>query len=58
MRYEKADLVSSGGVWEKTNLDLKMPANIPDSSKMLVYIWNNSRKHLFLEELTIEIKSY
>jgi hypothetical protein len=58
MRYEKADLVSSRGVWEKTNLNLKMPANIPASSKMLVYIWNNSRKHLLLEELTVEIKSY
>lgn len=58
MRYEKADLVSSGGVWEKLQLDLKMPANIPPSSKMLVYIWNNSRKHLLIEELAVEVKSY
>lgn len=58
MRYEKADLVSSGGVWEKLQLDVKMPANIPASSKMLVYIWNNARKQLLMEELTVEIKSY
>jgi hypothetical protein len=57
LRYEKADLVSDGLQWEQLQLNVKMPANIPASSKMLVYIWNKNRKHLLIENITVEIES-
>jgi ABC-type cobalt transport system substrate-binding protein len=58
LRYEKTDVVSGGNNWEQLELNVKMPANIPASSKILVYIWNKDRKHLLMEKLTVELKSY
>jgi len=58
MRYEKVNMVSPGAGWENLRLNVKMPANIPASSRLLVYIWNNDRKHLLMEKLTVKMKSY
>jgi hypothetical protein len=57
LRYEKADLITEGNKWEEMQLKVKMPASIPASSKILIYIWNKDRKHLFVENITVEIES-
>ncbi len=58
LRYEKTDLISGGNNWEQIQLNIKMPANIPASSKISVYVWNKDLKHLLIEKLTVEMKSY
>jgi hypothetical protein len=58
LRYEKADLISAGSDWDQLKLNVKMAANLPDGSKMLVYIWNMKRKQLLMRDLKVEIKSY
>lgn len=56
--YEKADLVSSGNKWEQLNIHTEIPANLPESSEMLIYVWNKERRHLFIESIGVEINSY
>jgi hypothetical protein len=56
--YETADLVTTGSGWEQLQLNVKMAANMPEESKMLVYIWNIKREQLLMRDLKVEIKSY
>ncbi len=58
LRYEKVDLVSDGTNWEELQLNVKMPANIPIASKILVYIWNKDRKSVLIERMTVKVESY
>jgi hypothetical protein len=58
LRYEKADLISSENNWSQQQLNIKMPANLPESSKILVYVWNKDKKNIWIEKLKIEVKSY
>ncbi len=58
LRYEKVDLVTTGNEWKEMELTLKMPANIPETSRMLVYVWNKDRKKLMIQQIEVKIKSY
>jgi hypothetical protein len=59
LRYEKADLVSTGTQdWQIQTMNIKMPASIPESSKVGVYIWNKDKKHFFIKSLIVNSSSY
>ena len=58
LRYEKVDLIADGKNWQQLQLKARMPAAIPDSAKMAFYIWNKDKKHLLIEKLLVEMKSY
>ena len=58
LRYETSDLISNGGVWEFSEMNVKMPGNIPASSEIGVYIWNKERKNFLIKELRVNIESY
>lgn len=58
IRYEKADLASSVSDFQELQLKVKMSANIPDKSRMLIYVWNNGKKKILIEKMKVEIKSF
>jgi hypothetical protein len=58
IRYEKADLVSSVMGFQELKLNVRMAANIPDKSRMLIYVWNHGKKNILIEKIKVEIKSY
>ncbi len=58
LRYEKADLIADENEWKQQQLIARIPANIPDSAKMVFYVWNKDKKHLLLEKILVEMKSY
>jgi Cu/Ag efflux protein CusF len=58
IRYEKADLVSAVDDFQELQLNVKMDANIPDKSRMLIYVWNNGKKKVLIEKIKVELKSY
>jgi hypothetical protein len=58
IHYEKADLISTRSEWKQLQMHIKMSAQVPANSKMLVYVWNLKRKNLLLKELKVEMKSY
>jgi hypothetical protein len=35
-----------------------MDANIPDKSRILIYVWNNRKKKVLIEKIKVELKSY
>jgi len=57
LRYEKMELVSSGDTWKKVELEAKMPANIPETSTIKVYVWNKDKKNILLDHLSVNITS-
>lgn len=58
IRYEKADLVSSVSGFQELKLNVRMAANIPDKSRILIYVWNNAKKKVLIEKMKVEVKSY
>lgn len=58
IRYEKADLVSAVSGFQELQLNVRMDANIPDKSRMLIYVWNNGKKKVLIEKIKVELKSY
>ncbi len=58
LRYEKMDLIAEDENWKQLQLQAKIPAGIPDSAKMVFYVWNKDKKNLLIEKLGVEMKSY
>lgn len=58
LHYNTADLVSTGSGFQQLQLNIRMSANIPDESRMLIYVWNNGKKRVQIEKIKVEVKSY
>lgn len=57
LRYEKEDLVSKDNDWQSVTMNIKMPASIPESSKIGIYVWNKDKKHFYFKSLNVSITS-
>ena len=58
LHYRKIDLLANEGEWKHQRLFAGIPASIPESAEIGVYIWNKNKKKLLMENLSVEIKSY
>ncbi|QGY43250.1 hypothetical protein GM418_06130 [Maribellus comscasis] len=58
LRYEKKELIAANGNWSNLLLDIKIPADLPDSTAIKIYVWNKDRKKVLLKKLAVNLKSY
>jgi hypothetical protein len=58
LRYEKEDLISKGTDWQSVTMTIKMPASIPESSKIGIYVWNKDKKRFYIKSLIVNASSY
>jgi hypothetical protein len=58
LHYNTADLVSSDAGFQQLNLNVRMSANVPDGSRMLIYVWNSAKKKVQIEKIKVEVKSF
>ncbi len=58
LRWENRDLFSRGSSRDTVQISTKLPAVLPESTVIKVYVWNNGRKKLNLKKLSVKIDSY
>lgn len=58
LHYKKADIISESENWEKLDLHVEIPSDIPETTQFLVYIWNKERKNMLIEKIEVEVKSF
>lgn len=56
--YNSGYIISQGNIRDEFQIKTTIHADIPLASKILIYVWNKGRKHLFIENLKVEVKSY
>lgn len=58
LRYETVQLTTTGENWNLVELNTRLPASLPESSKMLIYVWNKDRKKIGLKKITVNAESF
>jgi hypothetical protein len=57
LRYEKQDLICGVSEWKEINLKTRIPANLPESAIVKMYIWNKNKKRLEFSNLSVSVVS-
>lgn len=57
LRYEKEDLICTISEWKEIRLKTRVPANLPETSNIKMYIWNKNKKSVEFSELSVSIVS-
>jgi hypothetical protein len=55
LRYEKKDLVCVVSEWEEIYLNTLIPANLPESAIIKMYIWNKNKKSVEFSRLSVTV---
>lgn len=58
IHYKSNYLVSLGNNWVESEMKVTIPADIPRSSKILIYVWNKDRRQFIIERITVNARSY
>lgn len=57
LRYEKQDLICAVSEWKEIYLKTRIPANLPDSAIVKMYIWNKNKKKVEFSKLSVSVVS-
>lgn len=57
LRYEKLDLICAVSEWREILLKTRIPANLPESTNIKMYIWNKNKKRVEFSKLSVSVVS-
>ena len=57
LRYEKLDLICTVSEWKEIQLKTRVPANLPESVNIKMYIWNKNKKRVEFSKLSVSVVS-
>lgn len=57
LRYEKQDLNCAVSEWKEIHLKTRIPANLPESTNIKMYIWNKNKKRVEFSKLSVSVVS-
>jgi len=57
LRYEKQDLICGALEWKEINLKTRVPANLPPTANIKMYIWNKNKKRVEFSNLSVSVES-